>query len=344
MRPVTAEPASQGADLAGGTSRAASAGTDVLRALRRDSWTLALWGLLALVLLVARMTSPNYGASELVSLAIGALPAAFAAVAMAIVVISGGIDLSVGAMMALTSVTAASLMKGASPEFGVAVAIGVLLLGLAIGALNGLLIVASRVPDIVVTLAMSYVWAGAALLVLGTPGGAASDWLRDLISGTLGVDYVPKALLVLVICVGLVWVPLRRSRLGLSLYAIGSNALAAFRGGVDVPRTKVVAYALTGLFSAAGGLTLTASTGIGTPTPGPYTLLAVAAVVLGGVSLAGGRGGMVGPIVAVFVLQLVRTDLTFLNVDPNTSVVIQGAIMVAVVMVGAFVTLRRRRA
>jgi len=105
-----------------------------------------------------------------------------------------------------------------------------------------------------------------------------------------------------------------------------------------------VAYALTGLFAAAGGLTLTASTGIGTPIPGPYTLLAVAAIVLGGVSLAGGRGGMIGPIVAVFVLQLVRTDLTFLGVDPNFSTVVQGLIMVAVVMIGAFVTLRRKNA
>ena len=149
--------------------------------------------------------------------------------------------------------------------------------------------------------------------------------------------------MVLLVAVGVVWIPFRRSRLGLSILAVGSDRLAAFRSGVDVSRTKIAAYAIGGLFAAMGGLALTMSTGIGTPTPGPYTLLSVAAVVLGGVSLAGGRGGLLGPIVAVFILRLVRTDLTFLGVDPNYTTVIEGAIMVAVVMVGAIVTLRRQR-
>ena len=334
---TTSSPASHRMGRAGGAS------VEALRGLGRDTWTVALWGLFVGLLVVAKLVAPNYGATELTSLAIGSLPIAFAAVAQTIVVISGGIDLSIGAMMALTSVVAATQMKDASPEFAVLIVIGVLVLGLVLGAVNGLLIVVSRVPDIVVTLAMSYVWAGVALLVLDSPGGGAAGWLQDMISGAIVIDYLPKAFVVLVVCVGLVWLPLRRTRLGLSLYAIGSNQLAAFRGGVDVRRTKVAAYALTGLFSAAGGLTLTASTGIGSPIPGPYTLLAVAAVVLGGVSLAGGRGGIVGPIVAVFVLSLVRTDLTFVGVDPNLSTVVQGVIMVGVVMIGAFVTLRRQR-
>ena len=122
----------------------------------------------------------------------------------------------------------------------------------------------------------------------------------------------------------MIWIPLRRSRLGLSLYAIGSNQLAAFRSGVSVGRTKIAAYALTGLFAALGGLALTASTGIGTPVPGPYTLLSVAAIVLGGVSLAGGRGGVFGPIIAVIILQLIRTDMTFLESTRNLATVAQG--------------------
>ncbi len=91
-------------------------------------------------------------------------------------------------------------------------------------------------------------------------------------------------------------------------------------------------------------LSLTASTGIGTPVPGPtYTLLSVAAIVLGGVSLAGGRGGLFGPIVAVFILSLLRTDLSFLRINTNLSTVAQGIILVAVVMVGTLVQLRRER-
>jgi ribose transport system permease protein len=138
--------------------------------------------------------------------------------------------------------------------------------------------------------------------------------------------------------------PLRRSRLGLSIYAIGSNSLAAFRSGVSVSTTKIAAYALAGLFAAMGGLVLTASTGIGAPIPGPYLLASVAAVVLGGVTLGGGRGGLLGPIVAVFILRLVRSDLTFLAVDPNVTTIIEGTIMVIVVMLGAFFATRGRSA
>ena len=129
--------------------------------------------------------------------------------------------------------------------------------------------------------------------------------------------WVPKALVLLVVCLCIIWIPLRRSKLGLSIYAIGSSELAAFRSGVPVARTRIIAYALSGLFAAMGGLALTMSTGIGAPIPGPYLLASVAAVVLGGVALGGGKGGLLGPIVAVFVLRLVRTDLTLLAIDPE---------------------------
>ena len=124
----------------------------------------------------------------------------------------------------------------------------------------------------------------------------------------------------------------------------GSDRLAAFRSGVDITRTKVLSYALCGLFSAMGGLALSMSTGIGTPTPGPYTLLSVAAIVLGGVSLAGGRGGVFGPIVAVIALALIRTDMTFLNVNTNLVTVLNGAVLIGVVMFGSLVQIRRERA
>jgi ribose transport system permease protein len=189
---------------------------------------------------------------------------------------------------------------------------------------------------------MLFVWAGAALLVLPTPGGDSVEWLGELIDGGLGIDLLPRALVLLLVVVFAVWIPLRRSRLGLSLYAIGSNQLAAFRSGVDVARTKIVSYAFAGFFAALGGLALTASTGLGQPVPGPYLLLSVAAIVLGGVSLAGGRGGLLGPIIGIFILGLIRADLLFLGVEPAFSTVIQGVIMVAVVMLGAYLTLRRR--
>jgi ribose transport system permease protein len=311
---------------------------------RRNTWTLGLLGLLVVVFAITKLLQPNYGPAAIQGLAINILPIAFAAVAQAIVVISGGIDLSVGPMMALASVTSAVLMKGQSDLFAVGVVLGVLLLGLAVGAINGALVVVTKVPDIVVTLAMSFVWAGTALLILNTPGGGAAPWLMAIISGPLGSPWLPKAMVVLAVIVGVLWLPLRRSTLGLTLYAVGSSRLAAFRSGVAVGPTKIVAYALTGFFSALGGLALTATGGVGAPVPGSYTLQSIAAIVLGGVSLAGGRGGVLGPIIAVIVLALVRTDLFFAGVDPNWSTAIQGAILIGVVMFGSLVAMRRVRA
>lgn len=318
--------------------------TDAINAwARRNAWTLGLLVFLVVLLAFTKFIQPSYGVTGIQGLAISVLPLALAAVGQAIVVISGGIDLSIGSVMALTSVVAASQMLNQGEGFGVAVVIGVLVLGVVLGAINGALVVITRVPDIVVTLAMSFVWAGCALLVLNRPGGGSSTWLKEIIKGSLGNEWIPRAAVVLIVIIAVIWIPLRRSKAGLRIYAVGSDRLAAFRSGVSVGRTKVLAYALLGLFAALGGLSLTASTGIGTPVPGPYTLLSVAAVVLGGVSLAGGRGGIVGPLIAVAILQLIRTDMTFLRFDPNLAVVAQGAILIGVVMVGSLVQLRRQR-
>jgi len=324
----------------------------MMRVLSNNGWTVGLAGLLVVLLIATKLIQPNFGVSGLDSLARAALPFALATVGMAVVVIAGGIDLSIAAMMSVASVTGAVLMDGATDgQAGLAV-LAVLGVGLAMGAINGALIVLTRVPDIVVTLAMLFVWQGVALLILNAPGGAAAPWLRGLIVGGVtlpGVpaaltEWLPKAVVFLLICVAVIWLPFRRSKLGLSFYAIGSDTLAAFRSGVAVGQTRVAAYAVCGLFAALGGLAVTMSTGIGEPIPGPYLLASVAAVVLGGVVLGGGRGGLLGPILAVFVLRLVRLDLTLLSVDPNVAAIVEGLIMVVVVMLGGVLAMRGRRA
>lgn len=323
----------------------------MMRILRQQGWIAGLLVLFVLLFIAARVIQPSYGAGDFGSLVSAVLPFAFAVAAQTVVVIAGGIDLSVAAMMAVTSVTAAALMAGASEEFALLVVPFVLLMGFALGALNGILIVVTRVPDIVVTLATLFMLQGAALLILPAPGGGSADWLRSLIFGTVPLPvlpdavtaWFPKALLLLVVLLCIVWIPLKRSRLGLSIYAIGSNELAAFRSGVPVARTKILAYAIGGLFGAMGGLSLTMSTGIGAPIPGPYLMASVAAVVLGGVVLGGGKGGLLGPIIAVFVLRLARTVLTLLAIDPNVTAIVEGTILVAVVMFGAFIAMRSRQ-
>lgn len=313
---------------------------------RNNAWTLGLLGFLAVLLVYTKFVNPNYSLGSLASTATSVLPLALAAVAQAIVVISGGIDLSISSQMALTSSVAATMMKEYPGDWtALAIVIGVLLLGLLLGAINGALVVLTKVPDIVVTLATSFVWAGFALLVRPAPGGSAAGWLKDMVVGPLGLDLLPKAAVVLVVLVAVIWIPLSRSRLGLSLYAIGSNPLAAFRSGVPVNRTKLLSYVITGLVGALAGLSLTASTGIGTPVPEPtYVLISIGAVVLGGVSLAGGVGGVFGPVVAVIVLQLIRDDMTFMRVDPNYGLVAQGFILIGVLVAGSLIQMRRSRA
>ena len=206
--------------------------------VRRNAWTLGLVALMVVLLGVTRLIQPNFGVSGLESLARAALPFAFATAAMAVVVIVGGIDLSVASMMAVCSVTAAVLMQtmGGVPAILITLAVGTLM-----GLINGVLIVLTRVPDIVVTLAMLFVWEGTALLILNSPGGIAAPFLREAIAGSVLIHGLPKALILMAIIVAVIWVPLKRSKLGLAIYATGSDENAGLplrRGGGAGPRPR----------------------------------------------------------------------------------------------------------
>ena len=308
--------------------------------MKKHAWVISLAVLLAVLLALTKIIQPGFGASGIESLARAALPFGFATSGMAVVIIAGGIDLSVASMMAVCAVTTAVLMERIA---GVPAVIIVLLAGVAMGAINGLLIVLTKVPDIVVTLAMLFVWEGVALLILSSPGGSTADWLQGTIRGSLIFSWLPKAFLIIAMVLVLLWGPLQRTKLGLSIYAIGSDELAAFRSGISIGPTKVAAYAICGLFCAFGGLSLAALTGIGEPVPGPYLMASIAAVVLGGVVLGGGKGGLLGPLLAVFVLRIIRTLLTLMAVDPNVTTIVEGVIMVGVVMLGTALTLKGTR-
>jgi ribose transport system permease protein len=318
--------------------------TRLRRSLRRDPGLFFMPALLSVSLAITVAIHPQFSDFDLQSLAMGALPLAFAAAAQAVVVISGGIDLSIGSAMAVANVLAASAMEKANFSQSLLLAAAVLVAGAAIGALNGLIVIMSRIPDVVATLTSGFIWGGVALVILEKPGGGAPQEFLNLGTGTLFTTWLPNALVLLAVAVGAIWIPLRRSKLGLQIYAVGSDRIAAFRSGVNINRTRFAAYVFSGLFSAVGGLGLTMTTGIGAPLAGVYyTLSGLAAVVVGGVSLSGGRGGMLGPVLAAFVLTLIPTDLIFLNIDPNFGQVIQGTLIVVIVMVAGFVEMERNR-
>ena len=321
------------ADTHAALSRRGTAG----RLVRRHGWTVGVYVLLLLLVLFWRtQTNLPWGPFDVQSLAIDTLPLAFAACGQAIVILSGGIDLSVGSMMSLVNVVAAKYMVHMSLEEALLFSVALVACAALAGAVTGLVIVVTRVADIIVTLAMLFVLSGAALAVLEVPGGGVPLKFQSLVTvDTIGTTWFPAAFVILLGAYAALWLTVRRTRPGLALYAVGSNRPAAYLAGVNVSATRILAYAFSGAFAALGGLALTASSGIGDPNSGTiYTLNSVAAVVLGGVSLLGGVGGLIGPIAAAFVLTLVKSLMILRGVDQNYAQVIQGTLIVLVVMLG----------
>ena len=315
------------------------------RLARSHAWTGAVVLFFAVLLAWNASQTRNFGAFELQTLLASTLALAYLAMAQSVVVIGGGIDLSVGAMLVLVNCLSARFMDGTDLGGSLLVAAGCLVVSTALGALIGLVITVSRIPDIIVTLAASFVLGGAALFVLHTPGGGTSTGFQALVLGS-GSAWWP-ALLCLLAPLLLVWVPLRRSRTGIAVYALGSDRNAAFLSGVNPLRTRVVAYAVDGLLCGLAGLATTAFTAGGSPQSTiamNATLNSVAAIVLGGVALSGGVGGLVGPVIAVWCLYLIPNIMLGLGVDPSYGEVVKGVVVVLVVLAGGLLRVRRNRA
>jgi ribose transport system permease protein len=272
------------------TATPAAAGSRRPRLVGEALRALAMPALLAVALALTKLAHPGFGAFDIQSLSLGALPLALAAVAQAIVVISGGIDLSIGSQIAIGNVLSASLMQHASFGQSLLISLVVLALGGAQGLVNGVVVALSRIPDVVATLTTGFIFGGVALLILERPGGGAPPAYLNIAAGQDFGPWLPNALLVMILAVAAIWLPILLSRIGLLIYAAGSDPVAAFRSGVNVRSARTIAYVFSGLACAVGGMALTMTTGIGAPLAGAYyTLSSVAAIVIGGVSLTGGR-------------------------------------------------------
>jgi ribose transport system permease protein len=273
---------------------------------------------------------------------------AVAALAQTVVVLAGGIDLSVGSMIGLTNSIAATIMDPVSSAVGNET-VGILLTNLIVlaigglaGLINGAIIVYGRLQPIVVTLATASIYGGIALYVRPTPGGKVPMSYTEFLTGRV-FTYIPVSAVVLAVIIGLVWMPLRRSRLGQSIYAIGGNEYSAFVSGIPVERTKLWAYTLSGLFAAVAALLLTAQTASGDPLGSSlFTLNSIAAVVLGGTPLAGGKGGYAGAVAGAAILSLVLGLLIFWGVPSFYQNAVQGVILILALTVGLLQKLWRR--
>ena len=280
------------------------------------------------------------GSFELTSTVNNTMPLAMAAIGQTIVVLTRGLDLSVGGIIDLTNALAAvHIQDNAGSMLGWTAL--VLLVGAALGLVNGLLVGVGRLQPIVVTLATLSIFQGLAIRVLPQPGGA----IPPSYTAALVDPNNPWALLYLGLCI-LLWLAFRRSALGVAIFAIGNDEGAARANGIKVVQSKVIAYTLSGVFAAAGGLFLAATATAGDATSGNgFTLSSIVAVVLGGVNLFGGRGSAVGAIAGAFVTTMIVNILFFSEIDPLYQSFYEGLFLIIAVVVGAVLgrLLRRRR-
>jgi ribose transport system permease protein len=310
---------------------------------RRQGWVVGVALLFGALVFWRYSQIPAFGPFEIRGIVAGTMTLALLAMAQSVIVISGGIDLSVGAMMVLANCIAARLMLDQDLGPVVLIALLVVAIAMVLSGLIGAVAVVSGVPDIVVTLAASFILSGLALIVLDSPGGGTHPTFQELLVG--GFDQPLPATLWLAGLLLLVWLPFKRSRLGIATYAVGSDRAAAFLSGVRVGRTRVVAYVLAGFFSGMAGVVTTAFTGSGEPRASigaTATLTSVAAVVLGGVALLGGSGTLLGPVLAALCLGLIPALMLGLGWDPNFAEVARGVIIIVVVMIGGLVQIPRR--
>ncbi len=264
---------------------------------------------------------------------------AVVALGMTLVIVTGGIDLSVGSIVAVVSVVCATNL----PTWGTPLTIVVgLVLGVVMGLLNGAFTAYVGLASFIVTLATLNLYRGFAFLYTdGKPIFSLSDTFRTVFAGALFGVQIP--ILLVLIITGLCALMLSSTRLGLALRAVGSNTDASRKSGVRVKRAQATAFVLSGLLSALAALMLMGRVGAAEPITGTgYELVAIAAVVVGGTSLMGGRASVVGTLLGALLLGAIRTGLTLHNVNPYVSYVVTGLIILVAVLVDRFISRKQR--
>jgi ribose transport system permease protein len=268
---------------------------------------------------------------------------ALVAMAQTLVVLTAGIDLSVGMVFVLANCLASWIVHGTPLETALGVA-GVLGTGLVCGGLNGLIVIYGRLQPIVATIATGAIYYGIALMLRPFPGGEVNPALADAFTGKLPGG-IPASLAALFVIVLVIWVPWRRSTLGRAAYAVGSSEQAAYMSGMPIRRAKFLAYVLSGLLAALAGLFLTFFTYSGEASAAngnTYTLYSIAAVVLGGVSLFGGVGSAVGAIFGALAFRTIGDLLFVFDFEPLWQPLFQGTVLLLAVCLGSFRLLRLR--
>jgi ribose transport system permease protein len=291
--------------------------------------------LLAAIFWLQPRTMSYFGLNLLLNLAV---PIALATIAQMFLLCINDLDLSIGAFVSLVACIAATWLNEAP-------ILGVLTLAALVAAYAGMgaLIEIRQLPSIVVTLGMSFVWLGLAVMVLPTPGGKAPDWVRTLM--TLKPWLVPFPIIASVVLALVVHLGLMRSSYGVVLRGSGGNPRAVARAGWSMLRVKVTMFALAGFFGVLSGIAL-----IGLTTSADanialrYTLLSIAGVILGGGEFVGGRVSPVGAVIGAMTLTLAGSFLSFLRLNPDWQIGAQGVILILVLALRVVISRAEARA
>lgn len=291
-----------------------------------------------LILLTVMRGGQLWSTGNLAALLTSAVVLGVVALGQYLVVISGGIDLSIGAMVSVTTLLTAMLIDG-YPVRTLPVIVGVILLGGVLGAFNGFAVAKLNLPPFIVTLATMYIYGGVALWISSVPAGQVTSVMSSFATGRIGP--VPYMFLVLVLLVVAVWFLTQRTTWGRHLFAAGGDPDSARLAGIRVDRTVMWAYSIAGLLAGIAGVLLASRSIVGNPTAGNgFELSAITVVVLGGTSLLGGKGTLLGTMGGVALLALITNSITLLQFPSTVTDLIRGIVIIAAAAI--FVAKRRR--
>jgi len=300
------------------------------RRVRIDLAIATVVGLLIVVLGFGATVSDRFATTaNLLTVAEQAAALGFVAIGQTLAVLVGGIDLSVGAMVTAANVFVASFVHG-SDVLMIPGLVAVLVLGAAIGLVNGIVTVRTGVHPLIVTLGTASILNGLVLLYTLQPTGKVPAWFEDFAYDT--AFGLPIAGLVFLIAAAIVALVLARTGFGRAVYAVGGNYEAARLAGLPAERVTLMVYAASGFFAALAGAYYVSRTGTGDPRVGdPMTLASITPVVVGGTQLGGGKGGILGTVLGVLLISLVNNLLNYMNVSTFIQWVVQGLIIITAV-------------
>jgi ribose transport system permease protein len=287
--------------------------------------------LVVALFLVYLAKNGSFGAIEALGITNAALPLALVAAGETFVILTNGIDLSIGATVTLANVTCADVAGHGHGGLAIVVALAA---GLGAGLFNGLVVSFTGIAPLIATLASSSIFAGIALIVLPTPGGSVPLWLSNVTAGSVGSIPVAAFWLAGGIVTG--WAILHRLPFGIYLRALGGSEAASRSAGVKVVRIRILAYVASGGYSALAGIILAGLTQSGDPNIGVvYLLNGIAAVVVGGTSLVGGIGTISGSILGAIALSLVSAVLLVSGLSTNYQYIVTGLIVIGALVAQA---------